>query len=178
MQEAAGSSPAATTTRPSVFLPRSSFPTERRNVASSPSPPPEDQRRRGPVNDSVEDCDAPHRPHRTRDQVDDREREHYSGSRKDLERRVYLRDRCGKGGCARQDHDEPDREPLRENPRPGHSRTLSDSAAAYAGVSRTLVTSSPNTAKASADPSSMASVMLSSQVMSCPMATGVVRAAT
>ena len=56
--------------------------------------------------------------------------------------------------------------------------TLPDSTMAYPEVSRTLVTSSPNTANANAEPSSMASVMLSSQVMSCPMATGVVRAAT
>lgn len=146
-------------------------------MASPPSPPPEDQRRRGPVNGAVEDCDAPHRPHRARDEVDDGKRERHSRSRKDLERRVYWRGRFGKGGCARQDHDEPGQEPPRET-RPGHSRTLPDSTTAYPEVSRTLVTSSPNTANASAEPSSMASVMLSSQVMSCPMATGVVRAAT
>lgn len=146
-------------------------------MASPPSPPPEDQRRRGPVNDAVEDRDAPHRPHRARDEVDDGKRERHSRSRKDLERRVYWRGRFGKGGCARQDHDETHQEPPREA-RPSHSRTFPDSTTAYAEVSRTPVTSNPNTANASAEPSSMASVMLSSQVMSCPMATGVVRAAT
>lgn len=44
--------------------------------------------------------------------------------------------------------------------------------------SRTLVTSTPNTANAVAEPSSRARVMLSSQVMSSPMAAGMSWAAT